>query len=597
MTGATAAAPRFTMAHFSLAVIGLMWTLPFLQPYHQFPLTSFYGEWLALVLGLLALVSLAAKSFWSAAPLPVAVLPLLGFAAVLIVQHALGRVIYSGQVMAAGLYIAWAVLLMVLASGLRRSIDLNGITTVLAWFLAVGGTLGAIFALLQHYQISDLPLSLIVPKKTSAVYGNVAQYNHFASYSTLTLASLAYLYAGGRLHWAGTAAAAAPLVFVIGLSSSRSALLFLASVLVLSLLYAWRRGPGGRRLFVCIALFVAGFAVAQWVAIVPGLESSGGTETVSQRMIGGEGSSGATNTAHRLLLAREAWEMFLQAPFLGVGWGQFPWNDFEYRASHGHTLYTWPFNHAHNIVLHLLAETGLVGTLLVAGAALAWLIGQRRATLDLPRWWLLALVSVIAVHSLLEHPLWFAYFLGIAAVSLGLLSENNLTLRLGRVVPPLMMLVLAVSALYAASVLYNYRNFERLFAPGAAQPGSGEFASVVSRAHREPLLAPYANLAISAGMSMDRERLREKLELNSQVMRFAPIASIVYRQAVLLALAGEREAAERQFVRAASVYPGDLETAIKIMREVAERHPAELTPLIKLAALKLAEWRAAQGKR
>ena len=96
---------------------------------------------------------------------------------------------------------------------------------------------------------------------------------------------------------------------------------------------------------------------------------------------------------------------------------------------------------------------------------------------------------------------------------------------------------------------------------------------------------------------MDRERLREKLELNSQVMRFAPIASIVYRQAVLLALAGEREAAERQFVRAASVYPGDLETAIKIMSEVAERHPAELTPLIKLAALKLAEWRAAQGKR
>jgi len=597
MIGAAAGAPRLTAAHFSLAAIGLMWTLPFLQPFHQFPLTSFYGEWLALVLGLLALVPLAAKSFWRAAPLPVAVLPLLGFAAVLVVQHAVGRVAYGGQVMAAGLYVAWAALLIVLGSGLRRTLDLDGIATVLAWFVTVGGTLGALFALMQHYQISDLPLSLIFPKRTSAVYGNIAQYNHFASYSTLALASLAYLYAGGRLHWTGAAAAAAPLIFVIGLSSSRSAVLFLAFMLILSLLYAWRRGPGGRRLAVCVVLFVSGFAVAQWLAILPGLESSGGTETVSQRLVGGAGSSGATNIAHRLQIAREAWEMFLQAPFLGVGWGQFPLNDFEYRALHGSTLNTWPFNHAHNIVLHLLAETGLAGTLLVAGAALVWLVGLKRATVDLPHWWLLALVGVIAVHSLLEHPLWFAYFLGIGAVALGLISGRNLTTRLEHVVPPLVVLLLAASALYAASVLYNYRDFERLFAPGAAQPGSGEFASIVSRAHREPLLAPYADLAISAAMGLDRERLNEKLELNSRVMRFAPIASVVYRQAALLALSGEREAAESQLAQAARVYPGDLEIAIRNMSAAAARNPVELTPLIKSAGSKLADWRAVQSKR
>jgi O-antigen ligase len=595
-SGATAGPPHLTAAHFSLAAIGLMWTLPFLQPYHRFPLTSFYSEWLALVLGLLALVSLATKSFWRSAPLPAVVLPLLGFAGVLIIQHALGRVAYGGQALAAGLYVTWAALLMVLAGGLRRSIDLSGIATVLAWFLAVGGTLGAIFALLQHYQVSDLPLSLIFPKRTSAVYGNVAQYNHFASYSTLALASLAYLHTSGRLHWAGTAAGAAPLVFVIGLSGSRSAVLFLGFMLVLALLYAWRGGAGGRRLFLCILLFIAGFAVAQWLVTIPGLQSSGGTETVSQRLVGSAGGSGATNIAHRLQIAREAWEMFLQAPVLGVGWGQFPWNDFEYRSLHGRTLSTWPFNHAHNIVLHLLAETGLAGTLLVAGAALIWLRGLRHAMIDLPHWWLLALAGVIAVHSLLEHPLWFAYFLGIAAVALGLLSGGKLTLRLERITP-LMLLLLAAGALYGAAVLHNYRGFERLFAPGAAQPGTAEFASIVSRAHREPLLAPYAELAISSAMGMDRERVGEKLDLNSRVMRFAPIASVVYRHAALLALAGDLGAAERQLARAASVYPDDLETAIKIMSEAAVGQPAELTPLIKSAALKLAERRATRGER
>ena len=597
MTGATAGVPRFTAAHFSLAAIGLMWTLPFLQPFHRFPLTSFYSEWLALMLGLLALILLARSSFWRAAQLPVFALPLLGFIAVLGIQHALGLVAYGGQALAAGLYVAWALLLVILAGGLRREIDLDGVTTVLAWFLSIGGALAALFALLQHFQVSDLPHTLIVPKLAARAYGNLAQPNHFASYSTLALVSLAYLYAAGRIHWAAVTAGAAPLIFVIGLSGSRSAQLFLAFLLVLALLYAWRRGAGGKRLAGCVMLFVAGFALAQWLATLSGLETSGGTETVSQRLIGREGESGAGGIALRLQIASEAWGMFLQSPFLGVGWGQFPWHDFEYRALHGHTLSTWPFNHAHNIVLHLLAETGLAGTLLVAGAALVWMMGLRRATIDLPHWWLIALVGVMAIHSLLEHPLWFAYFLGIAAVALGLLSGSNLAVRLERTGPPLVMLLLAVGAMYSVFVLQNYRNFESLFATGAVQPGTAEFASVASRAHREPLLTPYAELAITTAMTLDRERLREKREINARVLRFAPIAGVVYRQAILLALDGDLESAERQLVRASRVYPDELPTAIKIMNEEVAKHPAELAPLIKLATVKLAERRAAQGGR
>jgi hypothetical protein len=206
-------------------------------------------------------------------------------------------------------------------------------------------------------------------------------------------------------------------------------------------------------------------------------------------------------------------------------------------------------------------------------------------------------VGVIAIHSLLEHPLWFAYFLGIAAVALGLFSGSNVAVRLERTGPPLVTLLLAVGALYAVSVLQNYRDFERLFAVGAVKPGTEEFASVASRAHREPLLTPYAELAITTAMTLDRERLREKREINARVMRFAPIAGVVYRQAILLALDGERESAERQLVRASRVYPGELPTAIKIMSEEVAKHPAELAPLIKLATIKLAEQRAAQGGR
>jgi O-antigen ligase len=423
-TGPMTSAPRLTAAHFCLAAIGLMWTLPFLQPYHHFPLPSFYSEWLALALGLAALTWMARAAFWRASALPSALIPLLGFVALLLVQYAMGKVAYGGQVLIAALYIAWAGLLVVLAGGLRRALGLEGIATVLAWFLVVGGVVGAVLALLQHYQISDLPQSLIFPKGRTQVYGNLAQNNHFAAYCTLALASLAYLYAGRRAHWAAVAAGALPLLFVTALSGSRSSLVFLAFVLALALAYAWRGGAGGRRLAGAVLLFIGGFAAAHGLASLPGLESAGGSETVLERLSGGAGGTSARSLDFRLQVARESWEMFMRAPWIGVGWGQFPWNDFEYRALHGRFIATWPFNHAHNIVLHLLAETGLVGTLLIAGAAALWLRGLRHAAIDLPHWWLAVVIGVIAIHSLVEHPLWYAYFLGMAAVALGLLATG-----------------------------------------------------------------------------------------------------------------------------------------------------------------------------
>jgi O-antigen ligase len=593
MTGA----PRLTAAHFCLAAIGLMWTLPFLQPYHHFPLPSFYSEWLALALGLAALTWMGRAAFWRAAALPAALVPLLGLVVLLLVQYAVGKVAYGGQVLVAALYIVWACLLMVLARGLRRVVGLEGIATVLAWFLVVGGVVGAVLALLQHYQISDLSQSLIFPKRRTQVYGNLAQSNHFAAYSTLALASLAYLYAGRRLHWAGAAAGALPLLFVIGLSGSRSSLVFLALVLALALLYAWRGGAGGRRLALIMVLFIGGFAAAHGLAGMPGLESSGGSETVLERFSGGEGSAGAKSLDFRLQIARESWEMFTLAPWLGVGWGQFPWHDFEYRALHGRFISTWPFNNAHNIVLHLLAETGLVGTLLLAGAAALWLRCLKHAAIDLPHWWVAALIGVIAFHSLVEHPLWYGYFLGMAAVALGLLAPGDFRARLERAGAPLIVLLVAAGAVYAVSVLDNYRHFERLFARGAVAPGTATFAAIVGRAHREPALAPYAELAIATAMSLDAERVREKLEINGRVMRFAPISHVVYRQALLLAIAGEGAAAQRELARAARVYPQELPDLIKLMKETAVRHPSEMAPLIKSAAAQYAAWRAALDRR
>ncbi|HXF66684.1 MAG TPA: Wzy polymerase domain-containing protein [Burkholderiales bacterium] len=591
-----AALERLTPAHFGLAAVGLAWTLPFLQPYHRLPLTSFYSEWLALAAGLLALAPLLERSWWRQARVPWAALPVLGFIALLAAHYALGRVAYGGQVLTAALYLLWAVLLMAFAATLVRMHGLPGAVSALAWCLVAGGVLSALAALAQHYQIAAGIEWLVARKNTPAAYGNIAQYNHFAAYGCLGLASLAYLYASGRLHAAWAAAAGALLLFAVTLSGSRSVLLYLFVLLALALFQAWRAGWRQRRLPACVAALAAGFLAAQWLADLPAVSPPAETETVKHRLLAGEQSASAINIGHRVQLAREAWAVFLQAPLLGAGWGQFAWHDFEQRSAAGAGIGTWPFNHAHNLVLHLLAETGLAGALLIAGAALAWLWGLRRAGLDLERWWLIALLGVIGAHSMLEHPLWYAYFLGIAAVALGLSSGDGVPAPLGRAGPAFTMLALAAGAAALFFVLDGYRGFERVFAAGNPPPRP-EVAAALSRAHRNPILRPYAELYIASGMDLEVERVRERLELNARVMRFAPIAGVAYRHALLLALAGERSRAERQLERAARVYPDELPTTIALARAIAERHPVEMTPLLELAAAELARRRAERGGR
>src|SRR6185436_9959619 len=117
-----------------------------------------------------------------------------------------------------------------------------------------------------------------------------------------------------------------------------------------------------------------------------------------------------------------------------------------------------------------------------------------------------------------------------------------------------------------ASVLPNYREFERLvFLPakrGVTQPDERAFVEAIARTHREPLLTPYVELAVAYGVTVSEEKLREKLELTDRAMHFAPTSVVVYRHALLLALAGESSAALRQLEQAMRVYPEDIKDTV-----------------------------------
>src|SRR6185503_17545421 len=158
---------------------------------------------------------------------------------------------------------------------------------------------------------------------------------------------------------------------------------------------------------------------------------------------------------------------------LGAGLGQFAWEHFLNQVN-GATAAPGVFNHAHNIVVHLLAETGLAGALIACGAVLAWIAGLRRAKLDAEWWWLLALLAVIGIHSMLEHPLWYAYFLGMASLLLGLGSERHIGVTHGGAARAATALIIFLGCVNLGAVLPPYRDFERLVFGAAPAPSPAE---------------------------------------------------------------------------------------------------------------------------
>ena len=575
-----------TLSYISLGTVGLMFILPFLQPYHRYPLVSFYSEWLAFVLGIAALVPFARKQAWQDMRLPVAALFPMGLIALLILQCLLDRVPYAGQAMLAAIYLVWAALLILLGALLRRQLGMNTIVIALAWCVLVGGELSAVAGVLQYYDISSF-LNPLVIRSYGKAFGNLGQPNHYAAYLMFGLASAVYLFASGRMRGIAAVVCAAPLVFALGLSMSRSAWLYLGTALVLALLLRMRNADEkSRRLVVSMGLLVLGFILDQWLMTLPLFAPAAFApaelhfSTATERIFAVPGIS--IKVEH----ARRAWWAFTQAPLLGVGWGQFAWYDFEFKALFGVRHASEPFNHSHNLVTQLLAETGLAGTLLITGGALLWLWDLRKARFDLEHWWLLALVATLGIHSLLEYPLWHAYFLGMAAIALGIGATRFVTLGLQRMGHLVALLVISVGAVNALSLLYSYRGFERLFTQKPAMPDARQLDTILSQAYRDPVLEPYAELTASFGITVDRDNLREKLESNHRVMHFAPIDEVVYRQALLLAMNGESEAALRQFERAMRVYPGELQNAIAKLRELVVKHPDEFKPLLESAIAK-----------
>ncbi len=539
------------------------------------------------MLGLLAVTLLAEREFWQKPEIP----RIAQFPAVLILiallQLYLGKMPYFDQTMLYVLYLLFATLLMLLGARLRVVFGVEKLAVTLAFFLLAGTELNALIGVLQHYKLHTPLDAWVVRLVSPGVYGNLAQPNHFADYIALGLISLGLLFQQRKIKFIYVALLALPLLFTMTLSGSRSSWLYL---LLMTSMAWWsaRRDISLRPLLRYSLLLVAGFGLMHLLVQMSFMIGADSGVNSVQRMLASSGG-GDTSGSIRLYLWHEAWLMFSQSPWLGVGFGQFAWHHFqllpELRAGNISGLY----NNAHNLVFQLAAETGIAGLLVLFASLGVWLYGLRRAALSAAHWWGYSALGVLAIHSLLEYPMWYAYFVAVAAILLGVFDETRYRLELRKVGRLALMMILLLGLL---SLMQLHSGYQQLKDVLAIRADTGKIANAPQQirdgliaVNNGSLLGPYAELYMLSYAEVNPDHIEQKLALGSRVMRFLPVASVVYRQALFLAQNGQLAEAKQLLEQAIWSYPGD-SVADQLLMSLAEKDPAHFSALLEFAAQK-----------
>jgi O-antigen ligase len=285
------------------------------------------------------------------------------------------------------------------------------------FFIAIAGAaLSSTYALFQFSGLDPLPPATAFNDRIVSTFSNPNHFGNFAA-AGLPVALGLCLKTQGRRRWAATAALS---LIYSGLlvSACRGAWWAgIAGCLVYLMGGAWRQW---RRLAL-LALLLAGITTG--LMHRPALQGpdgpvSLGDRLASSRHIIGDQISQDSTINHRYFLWNRSWEMISDHPVLGIGYGNFQQKFPLYRdqASDGALFNSLRYHqkreetpYAHNEILHLWAETGIIGLLAalgLVGAGIASAIKRLSSSPNAdPTWILLGLISVFLVHSQVSYPL------------------------------------------------------------------------------------------------------------------------------------------------------------------------------------------------
>jgi O-antigen ligase len=327
-------------------------------------------------------------------------------AGVPLIQLAAGQIKFVSDAVLASLYLTGFALAMVAGAtlaGIRRADLMAGLCGA---FLAAGIVSVGLGAA-QWLQLG--PIGYVTDMgRNGRPYANLAQPNHLATLLALATIGLLWFYEVRRVGHVVACLGLAWLSFGMVMTQSRTGWLFVIG-LAASALWMRRRTTMRTTTPAIVAAALLFFAlVAAWQPMSEALLVS--SKSLGQRLHPGP----------RGMLWQALIDAVAASPWVGYGWTQVGLA--TQAASLENITGIGLLNNSHNLVLDLFLWNGVPIGLLLLIALAWWFVRQARLCRSTDQWLLLAGVSAVFVHAMLEYPLEYAYFLLPVGLMMGALQ-------------------------------------------------------------------------------------------------------------------------------------------------------------------------------
>lgn len=391
-----------------LYLSALLLILGWLSTEHFPPWISWHAE----VMVFMAVVLLSARGLWltrrgsgesAALDVPALGLGLLGLLALIGVQALSGQIQYAGDALVLGLYVGLCLAAVTLGfASAGRGVSSKGFAhqpeplLLMASALLAGAFLSSIVAWVQVLDVWETSAWIVRMPQLRRPGGNLSQPNHLATLLLMGLASLVYLWENKKLGCSSAGLMFGVIASGVILTESRTGMLSLVALLVWWLVGKWRVGFSLEFKVVLTLTALVFLAFWLWPQIMWRMEVST------------PGAQVDTSGGMRLVVWPQLWQAVLIHPWMG-------WGLREVSAAHNAVAHAYPkaelFTYSHNILLDMALGMGLPLTMLAILGVGYWLWKRLPAVRSLNAWYALAAVLPLAVHSMLELPFAYAYFL------------------------------------------------------------------------------------------------------------------------------------------------------------------------------------------
>jgi O-antigen ligase len=389
-----------------------------------------------------------------------------------------------------------ALLVVAVSASARRDGGADEAFRAFCFALVVAGVASALIGLVQVFAPHAPDGSWIaIASIPGRATGNLRQPNHLSSLLLWSLVAVVWLSETKALDRRIVLGCGVAFIYVVVLTGSRTGALGMLTLAGWGLLD--RRLSRRARTLLILAPVL--YVLMWWLTSLWAAQS--------HQVFGGETrfTPGENFSSSRTAIWANALALIASHPWLGVGFGNF---NFAWTLTPFPGRPTEFFDHTHDIVLNFAVEMGLPLAALVLALmtyalwrALCNAISEGRdAAKPYPvQRAAFVIVLLVAVHSMLEYPLWYAYFLLPTAFAFGLCLERPRipqpvtaaeTETPGVARPYVIASMLLM--LFATLALYDYMRVVVIFAPPA---GAGSLEQRIAEGRKSVLFGHHADYA------------------------------------------------------------------------------------------------------